>query len=418
MSRKKYNSYSSNLKISAINGESTDANYHTRYYWANKGRDRIEAAASKDGMLQLINNKLETRDKINGLFSGVFDFFMKFIRGRRSLEKQFRKQRTVIVALIEDLRTYSDTISICQWFGITERTYFNWKSKPLCKMTYTKECPNIITNQITDSERRILEQDYFFQAKYSDRSVSELYAQTLADKRVIISDSAFYEFARFLGEDIRRRPIKKKRYKKGLRAEKPKQIIHMDRTRFTVANNGNKPAWVSLICDNRSRAILGATIATGSHSRYTLDNLKETIAKHSLSDHEFWLVTDDGSENKGDVREYLKQYPNIKHKIAQLNIPYSNSMIEAAIKQIKYRYLKKREFDSLEELSTALAIAVEQYNNRPRKIHLGKTPLQVLAGDEQDVWEFKAIREQFRQQRLEENRQFKCLKTSYTLIGN
>jgi|GEM_PF-3791552 putative transposase len=418
MSIRKYNCYSSNLKISAINGESTGVNYNTRYYWENKGRGRIEAAALKDGMLQLINNKLEARDKINGMFSGVFDFFMKFIRGRRSLEKQFKKQRATIVALIEGLKSFSDTMNICNWFGITERTYFNWKSKPLCRTTYTKECPNIIPNQLTDRERRILEQDYFFQAKYSDRSISELYAQTLADKRVIVSDSVFYEFARFLGEDIRRRPIRKKKYKKGLRADKAKQIIHMDRTRFPIANMLNKPAWVSLICDNRSRAILGFNVFTGSHSRYTLANLQETMVRHDLAGKDFWLVTDDGSENKGEVKEYLKLHPNIKHKIAQLNIPYSNSMIEAAIKQLKYRYLKKKEFDTITGLSAAIKIAIEEYNNRPRKIHLGKTPLQVLAGEEQDIWEFNEFKEQNRKRRLEENRQFKCLKISYAFIGN
>ena len=89
-------------------------------------------------------------------------------------------------------------------------------------------------------------------------------------------------------------------------------------------------------------------------------------------------------------------------------------MVEAVIKQLKYRYLKKKEFDSLDELTNALNIAVETYNHRPRKIHLGKTPLQVLNGDEVDVSEYAQLKELTRMQRIEENKNFNCLKAFYT----
>jgi predicted restriction endonuclease len=143
--------------------------------------------------------------------------------------------------------------------------------------------------------------------------------------------------------------------------------------------------------------------------------LKQAIAKHNLLDNSFWLVVDDGSENKGKVKLFVKQNPTIKYKIAQKNIPYSNSMIEAVIKQLKYRYLNKKEFDTIEELIEAFTIAVEVYNNRPRKIHLGKTPLQVLNGDEVNLAEYAALKEQTRTERLEENRNFNCLKHLYAL---
>ena len=102
--------------------------------------------------------------------------------------------------------------------------------------------------------------------------------------------------------------------------------------------------------------------------------------------------------------------PLIKHHIAQITIDFSNSMIEAVIKQLKYRYLKTDEFDSLEHLTECVNEAIIIYNNRPRKIHLGKTPLQVLHGDMPCKTELAELMDNMRQKRLEENRAFNCLR--------
>ena len=52
----------------------------------------------------------------------------------------------------------------------------------------------------------------------------------------------------------------------------------------------------------------------------------------------------------------------------------------------------------------------------PRKIHLGKTPLQVLDGDEVDLAEYATLKKQVRKERIEENQSFSCLKSLYTVM--
>ncbi|MBN8702788.1 MAG: hypothetical protein J0M08_06970 [Bacteroidetes bacterium] len=66
------------------------------------------------------------------------------------------------------------------------------------------------------------------------------------------------------------------------------------------------------------------------------------------------------------------------------------------------------------ELLTAIDNTVEQYNNRPKQIHFANTPLEVLGGVEIDFAEMRQNNEQARKDRLEENRNFKCLKMIYT----
>jgi len=414
METKKYNSYSTDFKLAAISGKNNGGNYSNKYYWNTKGKDKIIQALHNDGHTALADLLLNLNSGLTDALNELFSFIHQLIDRSNKTQKLFKSSRSHIESLWEILKPFVSVGNLCKWFRVSERTYFGWKKRIICQFSYTKECPNVYPNQLRDWERRILENDYFFNDKYADYSVSDLLGQVMADGKVIICESLFYEYAALLGETEKRKVPRKKITYKGLRAEKAKDIIHMDRTKFSIKNNKN--AWAYLISDNRSRAVLGFTVNFSSHSRNTLANLKEAITKHNLLDKPFWLVTDDGSENKGEVKIYVKDNPNIKHKIAQLNIPYSNSMIEAVIKQLKYRYLKKKEFDSIEELIEALTIAIEIYNNRPRKIHLGKTPLQVLDSDEVDLAKYAALKKQVRKERIEENQNFSCLKSLYAAI--
>lgn len=401
-----YSSYSTQTKINTLNGRKNTVNYNTKYYWLNKGREKIEKLYRQSVELNFTENK----DNICDTIPELCRFFMMLLQPNKKLSKKIKTQRKAVVILIEKLKNYIDLKQLCACFGISERTFFNWKRRPECKFSSIKQCPTITTQQVSFSEKRLLIERYFSNTKYSDYSTSDLYAQTLADKKVIISESLFYEMDKELRKNSNQIRLRKCKKKIGLKAEEPFQFLHMDRTRISINNNKSKPAWIYLICDNKSRAILGYKVSLKSHSAVTLKNLMNVINNHSLQHKNLWLISDDGSENKGEIKQYLKTKPNIKHKIAQLSIPQSNSMIEAVIKQLKYYYLSRFEYNSLEELKADLELAIIKYNTRPRKIHLGKSPLEALFGDQQNPEELKAIKEELRNKRLNENKEFKCLK--------
>lgn len=233
----------------------------------------------------------------------------------------------------------------------------------------------------------------------------------MADRKVIIGESLFYEYATTLGETEKRKSKRKNKKYLSLKATHPFEIIHMDKTKISIKNTMG--IWVSLIADNYSRTILGYTINFSSHSKHTLQNLKDVLTQHNLYHKSFRLITDDGSENKGEVSQFLKTQSQINGQIAQKDITYSNSMIESIIKQLKYRYLTKFTFDSVEELISELNNAIVEYNNRPRKLHFGQTPMQVLNGHEIHIEEYNLLKENAREERIEENRNFNCLKAFY-----
>jgi hypothetical protein len=68
------------------------------------------------------------------------------------------------------------------------------------------------------------------------------------------------------------------------------------------------------------------------------------------------LITDDGSENHSDVCKFTSdcQSPAIAHLIAQKTIAQSNSMNEAANKQIKYHFLYHKEIANFDQLENHL----------------------------------------------------------------
>ena len=127
------------------------------------------------------------------------------------------------------------------------------------------------------------------------------------------------------------------------------------------------------------------------------------------------LMTDDGSENFGEVQSFLQltNNPSFQHIIAQRDVEFSNSMIEAANKNIKYRFLYHKHIAGFNSLCQYMNQAIEHYNNRPHHILGGLTSFGVLNGNRTK----KDIRQQematAKTTRIAENKQQKCCSYSF-----
>jgi putative transposase len=64
----------------------------------------------------------------------------------------------------------------------------------------------------------------------------------------------------------------------------------------------------------------------------------------------------------------------IEHCRALIDVHYSNSMIEATNKTLKYNYLYKKEIDNGEQLIEWLEWSIDDFDNRPHISHQGLTP--------------------------------------------
>jgi len=164
-----------------------------------------------------------------------------------------------------------------------------------------------------------------------------------------------------------------------------------------------------VIRDNFSRAILACKVTTEYSSEMARQTLEGVLHRFSLMSQEGTLVTDDGMENKGKLEEWLHKPGMLwKKLVAQLDIIQSNSMVEAANKILKYRFLYTKPVADTNELINTLENAVKNYNGIPNGQLYGFTPNEVLTGAKPDKHHFKAQIITGKKQRLAENQNFPC----------
>ncbi|MFM8387104.1 MAG: integrase core domain-containing protein, partial [Planctomycetia bacterium] len=100
----------------------------------------------------------------------------------------------------------------------------------------------------------------------------------------------------------------------------------------------------------------------------------------------------------------------IKRVLAQSEVRFSNSMIEAFWRQLKHNWLYLTELDSLSKLHDQIAFYVVQHNSTiPHSAFQGQTPDEMYFGTGAAVPEELARgRTAARQARLEANRARRC----------
>jgi len=98
----------------------------------------------------------------------------------------------------------------------------------------------------------------------------------------------------------------------------------------------------------------------------------------------------------------------MQHLVAQRDIEFSNSMIEAVNKNLKYNFLYRHHISNHEELVRYVEQSVTDYNNRPHHILHGLTPLEVLHGQIPRPDKYADQVQQSKINRLAENKKIKC----------
>ena len=225
-----------------------------------------------------------------------------------------------------------------------------------------------------------------------------------------LSSSTFYKYVQLLRLERTKPNSHRKNHQIGIRASKPLEIMHAHLTLLTLKDNAR--AFIYLIQDNFSRAILSYRCSMEHRAQYSFENLKyvyDNYLSPPAIEH-CSLITDDGSENHSQASKYLNtcRFPEIAHLIAQKTITHSNSMIEAANKQIKYHFLYHKEIANFEQLKDHLHHAINDYNNRPHDVLKGLTPIEVLNGKLPANVSFANQIAKAKVERLKENKACNC----------
>ena len=294
-------------------------------------------------------------------------------------------------------------MKILTYLDLPYNSYLKWKNSKKCHRSLLSLCYGKHPSQLTIREVQTIEH-YCKKEQFRYWPLISIYHQMIKDRAAICGKATFYKYTNLLS--LTRRPIKKPKQACGIRASACFEILHIDVTIMKTADNIK--AYLFLIQDNFSRAILSYRIALEKKATYTLENIKHVYDTHlkPLNIENTILLTDDGSENYGDVTNFIAnaQQPSVKHLVAQSDVHFSNSMIEAVNRQLKYNYLYHQHIPSYQYLQDHVHLAVDDFNNRPHDVLKGLTPLEVLDQKELIIID----NEKAKRNRITENKKQQC----------
>jgi transposase InsO family protein len=276
-----------------------------------------------------------------------------------------------------------------------------------CELADQSSCPGSSPQRLTSEEvarmRDMVTSPGF---RHVPTSRLALLAQRLGT--VVASASTWCRLARERGWRRPRLRVHPGKSRDGIRASKPDEVWHIDTTLLRLLD-GTK-AYVHAVIDNFSRRILAWRVADrfdpGNAVAVLVEAARAAVAPASPP----LLLTDAGVENvNGDV-DALVEGGILKRVLAQTEIRFSNSMIEAFWRSLKHGWLFLHALVSDAKVRRLVEFYVAEHNARlPHSAFEGQTPDEMYFGTGAPVPEILAARRaEARRIRLATNRAARC----------
>jgi len=232
-----------------------------------------------------------------------------------------------------------------------------------------------------------------------------LYAQRIG--KVFASVTTWAKLVREHGWRRPRRRLHPPKPTVGVRATQPNEAWHVDTTIIRLLDGTR--AYVHAAIDNFSRRILAWTVAARLEPTTTCQILI-AASKHLVSAGRPLLYADSGIENINGAVDDTLFSACLERVLAQIDVTFSNSMIEAFWRSLKHQWLYLNSLDSIERLRTLVEFYVEQHNTQmPHAAFSGQTPDEMYFGTAARLpAELAAARGRARDSRLAANRALAC----------
>ena len=295
---------------------------------------------------------------------------------------------------------------------LTAARYHSWvKRQILCQLPDQYTCPKLSPTKITSKETSLIK-ELITTKEYAHFSINSLAVFAKRQQIVFASATAWYRIVR---EFNLRRPgvrIYPPKPKIGIRASEPNQIWHVDVSVFRIVNGAK--VYIQAIIDNASRYVLAWQVTQnygGANTKALIEKALEAANRFSAKVFVPNLFADDGTENQNKDVDSLVEAGRIIRTIAQIDVEFSNTMIEALFRSLKHRWLFIISITSFEALCRAVTEYLNDHNNQiPHYALGGAVPLEVFSG----TWTEKSklllteISAKATLQRIEFNRTQKC----------
>ena len=275
-----------------------------------------------------------------------------------------------------------------------------------CGLDDRSSCPKTNPTQLTSAEvADIKDMVLAPEKRHVSLRTLAMHAQRIG--KVFASATTWAELVRTRGLLRPRKRVHPPKPTVGVRAAAPNEIWHVDVTVLKLVD-GTK-AYLHAIIDNYSRKILAWKVAERLDPTATCQLLL-AAGKHIIFAGRPLLFADSGIENINSAVDDALFSACLERVLAQVDVAYSNSMIEAFWRSLKHQWLYLNSLDSIERLRSLVEFFIEQNNaHMPHSAFCGQTPDEMYFGTAADLpAQLAAARSKARAERLAANRAMTC----------
>lgn len=349
-------------------------------------------------------------DAVISIGKTIIDIYSSANISLSNILKSSYSARFKVVEVIKHTKDVLGLDKACKLFHISRNTFFNWKNNNKCSDSIFNKCfkrhPYQLAKREVTQIKHILNDP-----KTILWPLISSYYYGLRNGLISMKSRTFYKYANKLGF---KKKLPKHRHKKhviGIRSSKPNELLHADLTIFKTLDNIK--VYIYIIMDNFSRKILSYKATLKYSAQTSFECLKEAYENFILPDNstsETKLMVDGGVEiNNHKVDNYLQtEALSVQKIVAQQDVTFSNSMIEAVNKILKYNYLFKTEIKDFDECVRYLDKFIPDYNDRYHCSLSGLSPNEVYSGVSYDKESINKRIHDAKLVRLIENRQYNC----------
>jgi transposase InsO family protein len=332
-----------------------------------------------------------------------------------SLRVPSGEAKSSVLAAIDRAKKLIPLTVALRVIGLSASRYHAWlQREQACSLDDRTSCPRTVPGQLTRQEvasihQMVTAEEY----RHIPLGSLALLAQRLG--RVFASATTW---ARLVKERGWRRPRKRvypAKPKEGVRASRPNEIWHIDVCVIRLLDGTR--TYLHAIIDNSSRRILAWQLAEKLSPLTTCELLRDAAEYLGVEDATPELYADSGIENvNGDVNVLVNE--GLIHRVlAQIEVAYSNSMIEAWWRSLRNNWLHLNTLDTVAAVRRLTSSYVAEHNTAiPHSAFHGETPDEMYFGTGTAVAATLAEqRARARQDRLASNRALTCTDCNLTV---
>jgi len=267
--------------------------------------------------------------------------------------------------------------------GLTRGRYHSWINREkLCQLDDRPSCARRRPGRLTFNEITAIG-DMVESSDHRHMSVRALALHAQRTGRVFAHPITWGRLIRERGWRRPRLRIYPAKPKVGIRASRPNQYWHIDASILRLVDGTR--VYLHAVIDNFSRRILGWRVEQRLNPLNTFEVLSDAAAKidgPAIAD----VVMDAGVENLNGTVDGLFDSGHLRRVRAQVDVTFSNSLIEAWWRSVKHQWLYLHQLDSIATVRRLVGFYVQQHNAvMPHSAFNGLTPDEVYFGKTDDA---------------------------------